>query len=56
MVKFSPQFFKTFVYSVATALQNWEATFGEIPLGLGANFKPGHMEGAFQALKDILKK
>jgi hypothetical protein len=56
MVKFSPQFFKTFVYSVATALENWEATFGEISLGLGQTFKPGHMEDAFRALKDILNK
>ena len=54
LVKFSPQFFKAFAGAVSDALKNWEATFGEIPMGLGQARNESGMAVLFQSLKEVL--
>ncbi len=54
-VKFSPMYFKNLVGALNVALQQWEALFGEIPVGLGQAHSPEKMAGAFEKLKGVLK-
>ncbi len=54
-VKFSPPFFKVLVGSFTAALQQWEATFGEIPVGLGQAHNATNMSNLFEALKVALE-
>lgn len=53
-IKFSPQYFKAMVLSLANAMERWEQTFGEIPSGLGQRPNTQGIDQAFDRLKGVL--
>jgi hypothetical protein len=55
LVRFSPQYFKVFVETMTKALQQWETVFGEIPPGLGQDFRPQGLTDAFGKLREVLE-
>jgi hypothetical protein len=54
-IRFSPQYFKNFANTILASVQQWEATFGEIQIGLGQGANIAGMTAVFEGIKQILE-